>query len=365
MLTGKLPFEADTDAALIRAQIESKPPELKDLGVSVPAALESVLRKSLAKNPNDRFRTADEMSRSLDECVAGQAISREFSYIQINAIKHVLLQQKAGVAILSIAVVLLSAVAAIRLHERPKRLRLVDQATSAEPISGPTPAQPEVSSLGPSIVIAPPATPQPAAPAPSKTPDNQPRDRNRTNRASDTVASLSAGARKTPAEKQPNPVARPEISNRVDTLPAALPEAAPPSPAATTATRSRITSLSDVHSLYITSPNTDLTTSLREEIAHEFNGNLRFPSSAAAADATLRIDLEDGHGNRMVRSAGRFLGMKAGRKATAQVIAADNKRCLWSAEAGDRQALAGAWGDGARRIASRIARDLHRDWRGR
>ncbi len=55
MLTGKVPFKADSPLALIRQITEVDPPEILELNPDVPEALRSILRKMMAKDRSQRY----------------------------------------------------------------------------------------------------------------------------------------------------------------------------------------------------------------------------------------------------------------------------------------------------------------------
>ncbi len=57
MLTGRVPFPRDTAAASLIAHVTEPPPELSAVAPQYPAALSPVLRRGLAKRPEDRFPT--------------------------------------------------------------------------------------------------------------------------------------------------------------------------------------------------------------------------------------------------------------------------------------------------------------------
>ncbi|HEX6547611.1 MAG TPA: protein kinase [Candidatus Dormibacteraeota bacterium] len=71
MLTGQVPFTADTPAAVIVAQLQNQLPPPRSINPDLPPGVESVLLRCLAKNPADRYRTAGEFIGAL--VVAGQA----------------------------------------------------------------------------------------------------------------------------------------------------------------------------------------------------------------------------------------------------------------------------------------------------
>jgi eukaryotic-like serine/threonine-protein kinase len=63
LFTGSLPFRGDTPVATIVKQLHDAP----DLGLpALPEALRPVLARALAKSPDDRYATADEMARALE-----------------------------------------------------------------------------------------------------------------------------------------------------------------------------------------------------------------------------------------------------------------------------------------------------------
>ena len=65
MLIGEAPFVADSAWAVIRHQIETPPPSLRSKRSDVPAWLEAVVNRALAKDPQQRFQTPKEMLDAL------------------------------------------------------------------------------------------------------------------------------------------------------------------------------------------------------------------------------------------------------------------------------------------------------------
>jgi len=65
MLTGSLPFRAETASELARLHIEAKPVPLAEMLPLVSPALEKILAKVLSKEPSQRYRTADQLGRVL------------------------------------------------------------------------------------------------------------------------------------------------------------------------------------------------------------------------------------------------------------------------------------------------------------
>lgn len=72
MLCGKLPFSAPTFLALIAKTVNEPPPPLRSQNgsLSVPNELESLVLRCLAKEPDSRPDTADEIAETLDQLLA-------------------------------------------------------------------------------------------------------------------------------------------------------------------------------------------------------------------------------------------------------------------------------------------------------
>jgi serine/threonine protein kinase len=67
-LTGRVPFEGDSDYEVSVAQINDPPPSPRDLGFTdVSPALEEVLFKALAKKPEERFASCGEFLQALED----------------------------------------------------------------------------------------------------------------------------------------------------------------------------------------------------------------------------------------------------------------------------------------------------------
>ncbi|MEP7132178.1 MAG: protein kinase [Acidobacteriota bacterium] len=67
MLTGQRPFQGDSHLLTLTAILRDDPPSVKTVRPDVPAALQSVLTRSLAKAPADRYPTANEMEAALGD----------------------------------------------------------------------------------------------------------------------------------------------------------------------------------------------------------------------------------------------------------------------------------------------------------
>ncbi|MEV4437741.1 protein kinase [Streptomyces sp. NPDC049577] len=72
LLTGRLPFDADSPLAIAYAHVQEEPPVPSSINRSVPPAVDALVARALKKNPNERFPSAESMR---DECarVSGAA----------------------------------------------------------------------------------------------------------------------------------------------------------------------------------------------------------------------------------------------------------------------------------------------------
>ena len=73
MLTGRLPFQAEEVVALAYQHAVTPPPRLRDFNRRVPEALEKVVLRALAKDPEARYPTADAFAAAIREAVSPPA----------------------------------------------------------------------------------------------------------------------------------------------------------------------------------------------------------------------------------------------------------------------------------------------------
>jgi serine/threonine protein kinase/type II secretory pathway pseudopilin PulG len=66
MLTGRPPFQGDTDFSIRAAQVNEPPPPLRHLNPAIPEALEQVTMKAIAKDPNRRYSGCGEFVSALN-----------------------------------------------------------------------------------------------------------------------------------------------------------------------------------------------------------------------------------------------------------------------------------------------------------
>jgi serine/threonine protein kinase len=75
MLTGRVPFTADTPFSIIHDQIYTPLPLPRLVNANIPEAVERVLLKALAKDPGDRFASVAEMLSALRLAIDGMPVT--------------------------------------------------------------------------------------------------------------------------------------------------------------------------------------------------------------------------------------------------------------------------------------------------
>jgi eukaryotic-like serine/threonine-protein kinase len=68
LLTGQLPFTADSMTGLMQQIAEAPHPPLRALRPDLPACVESIIDRALAKNPDARFDSGAQMAAALEDC---------------------------------------------------------------------------------------------------------------------------------------------------------------------------------------------------------------------------------------------------------------------------------------------------------
>jgi eukaryotic-like serine/threonine-protein kinase len=68
LLTGQLPFQADSMTGLMQQIAESPHPPLRAMRPDLPASIDAVIDRALAKDPAARFETGAEMAAALADC---------------------------------------------------------------------------------------------------------------------------------------------------------------------------------------------------------------------------------------------------------------------------------------------------------
>ncbi len=91
MLAGEVPFTADNSMDLLLKQANNPPAPLVSFRVDLPAAIEPIIIRALAKNPEMRYQTAAEFSRDLT------AVGDNFGEAESFVAPHIVLRENENV----------------------------------------------------------------------------------------------------------------------------------------------------------------------------------------------------------------------------------------------------------------------------
>ncbi len=81
MLTGTLPFEADSPVSVALKQIQSTPKRPREINPDIPEGLEDITMRAMQKDIAGRYQSAAEMLRDIDEFKRNPSISFEYKYL--------------------------------------------------------------------------------------------------------------------------------------------------------------------------------------------------------------------------------------------------------------------------------------------
>jgi predicted Ser/Thr protein kinase len=360
MLSGHVPFESDSDYALIRAQAEQQPPPLAQFGVAVPQPVVDVLMKSLAKNPEERYPNAAAMAAALLDAktraeATGPVIKEtrlaeeprvppvqpksRITWIIAAAAALLIIASLGGFVLNRQSVVAKQAVEQAQLRAQRAAVEETQMETAPLPIA---PAQPPIELL-----------PVPA-PAPIvEQPRREPR-RRQPQEAPRTVSQVQ------PADTAPA-VEPPPVIPVSASPPPTVPAAVPVNPAAATReipSAPPVQSIREIQTLLVEQMPEGLDAFIRDEIRSQLKHRLEVVSSVNQADAIMRCELDKEEGGRKVANVtGRVFGTKAHESAIVRVYDRSGKHLLWEEEVTDKRGLMGIHG-GENKLAGRIVGKL-------
>jgi serine/threonine-protein kinase len=75
LLTGKTPFDGETPVEIAMKHLSNAPKPPSKLRADIPPELDMVVLRALAKNPDDRYQSADEMEADLERVARGARVS--------------------------------------------------------------------------------------------------------------------------------------------------------------------------------------------------------------------------------------------------------------------------------------------------
>ena len=74
LLTGRKPFTLDSSLASLLQVINSDPPSVLELNASLPKTFEGLMRKALAKKPEDRFQSGHDFAQAIKAALEGKPV---------------------------------------------------------------------------------------------------------------------------------------------------------------------------------------------------------------------------------------------------------------------------------------------------
>src|SRR6266568_1616527 len=83
LLTGKTPFEGDTPVEIAMKHLSTPPKPPSKLRPDIPPELDKVVLRALAKNPDERYQSADEMEADLERVARGAPVSAATASTQV------------------------------------------------------------------------------------------------------------------------------------------------------------------------------------------------------------------------------------------------------------------------------------------
>jgi serine/threonine-protein kinase len=179
MLTGGKLFDVEGAFAVMRAHVEAEPASPSSRNPKVPAALDDIVRKAVAKDPSMRFQSADEFRLALQNLVAAappvEVPSRpryewRAALPRMTATMPGLRSWRAAMLMAMVPASLVAGFYTIRFFPAPAHVRAQEPKPLAAhasrfDVAPPAPAPPPVASpAGPETLLVVPSTPPEAAP---------------------------------------------------------------------------------------------------------------------------------------------------------------------------------------------------------
>lgn len=80
MLTGVKPFDGDNPVSIALKHMQTKPRKMTEINSSIPEGLEEITMKAMQKEPSERYQTAGEMIKDIEEFKKNPSIVFEYKY---------------------------------------------------------------------------------------------------------------------------------------------------------------------------------------------------------------------------------------------------------------------------------------------
>jgi serine/threonine-protein kinase len=80
MLTGRLPFDAESAVSVAIMQLQNEPAKPRDLNPSIPEGLEEIILRAMQKDCDQRYQSAAEMLKDIEEFKLNPSVQFEYKY---------------------------------------------------------------------------------------------------------------------------------------------------------------------------------------------------------------------------------------------------------------------------------------------
>ena len=82
LLTGRVPFDDESPVYVALKHIKDKMPSIRKINNKIPVQIEKIINKACAKNPDDRYKSADEMKKEIDRLIKNPELMKKVSLFQ-------------------------------------------------------------------------------------------------------------------------------------------------------------------------------------------------------------------------------------------------------------------------------------------
>lgn len=80
MLTGRLPFDAENAVSVAIMQLQNEPAKPRDINPTIPEGLEEIILRAMQKNRGQRYQSAAEMLKDIEQFKQNPSIQFEYKY---------------------------------------------------------------------------------------------------------------------------------------------------------------------------------------------------------------------------------------------------------------------------------------------
>ncbi len=85
VLAGRAPYDGSTAESMVSQAIEARPEPLIELAPWVPPALDAIVRRAMARDPADRYQSANELATALETLMASAVKGTESRWVRVFA----------------------------------------------------------------------------------------------------------------------------------------------------------------------------------------------------------------------------------------------------------------------------------------